>query len=78
MFSVEISAAEYHVEVKLGLENENNYQEIMDVLKKMIPANMTQRIQIMYNGNNVLTQFTHAELSAYTHEQLRSEVFTNA
>lgn len=78
MFSVDVSAAEYHVEIKLGLVNKNSYQEVVDVLKKMIPANMTQWVQIMYNNHNVLTQFTHGKMTAYTHEQLRSEVFTDA
>ena len=78
MFSIEVIAAEYRVEIKLGVANGNNYQEVVDVLKKMIPANMTQWVQIMYNANNVLTGFTHAEMTAYTHEQLRSEVFTDA
>ena len=76
MFSVEVTAAEYHVEIKLGLTNKNNYQEVVDVLKKMIPANMTQWVQIMYNSGEVLSQFTHAQLAAYTHEQLRNEVLT--
>lgn len=78
MFSVEVNAAEYHVEIRLGLVNQNNYQEIVDVLKKMIPANMTQWVQIMYNNHNVLSRFTHAEMIAYTHERLRSEVFADA
>jgi glycosyltransferase involved in cell wall biosynthesis len=77
MFSINVSAEEYHIEIKLGLSNKNNYQEVTDVLKKMIPANMTQWVQIMYNNHNVLAQFTHAEMNAYTHERLRSEVFAN-
>jgi hypothetical protein len=75
MFSVEINAAEYHVEIKLGLENKRNYHEVVDLLAKMIPANMTQYVQIMYNAHDVLTQFTHSKLAAYQHEQLRNEVF---
>jgi hypothetical protein len=78
MFSINVNAAEYYIEVKLGLDNKNNYQEIADVLKKMIPANMTQVVQIMYNSHDLLVQFTHAEMTKYTHEQLRNEVFTNA
>ena len=78
MFSVEVTAAEYHVEIKLGLVNKNNYQEVVDILKKMIPANMTQWVQIMYNSHNVLAGLTHAKMTAYSHEQLRNEVFTNA
>ena len=76
-YSVEVQAAEYHIEVKLAVSNANNYSEVENVLNKMIPANMTQYVQIMYNSNNVLAQFTHEQLSAYTHEQLRNEVFTD-
>ena len=78
MFSINVNSAEYHIEIKLGVGNQNNYQEVVDVLKKMIPANMTQRVQIMYNNHNVLSKFTYAEMTAYTHERLRNEVFTDA
>ena len=74
-YSVELNASEYHIKVKLALGNENNYSEVENVLKKMIPANMTQAIQIMFNSNVVLSQLTHVQLSQYTHEQLRKEVF---
>lgn len=77
MFSINVNAAEYHVEIKLALANKNNYQDVVDVLKKMIPANMTQWVQIMYNNHNVLARMTHAEMATYTHEQLRNEVFTD-
>ena len=74
-YSVEVNAAEYHILVKLALSNEKNYSEVVSILKKMIPANMTQLVQIKYNSHNVLTQFTHAQMTAYTHEELRKEVF---
>ncbi len=74
-YSVEVNAAEYHVEVKLAMSNESNYSEVESILKKMLPANLTQHIQIMYNSHNTLKRFTHAQLSAYTHDQLRKEVF---
>ena len=74
-FSINLQPDKYHVEIKLALANKNNYNEVAGVLKKMIPANMTQWIQIMYNSHDVLKNFTHAEMAAYTHEQLRNEVF---
>lgn len=74
-YSVEINAAERHIKVKLGLSDQNNYTEVEKILNKMIPANMTKFIQIMYNSGAVLSQFTHSQLSTYTHDQLRKEVF---
>ena len=76
-FSIVLNHNEYHVEIKLALGNKNNYSEVVDVLRKMIPANMTQHVQIMYNTHDVLSQYTHGRLSAYTHDQLRNEVLTN-
>lgn len=73
-FSIEVFAAEYHVEVKLAVGNHNNYLEVESTLNKMIPANMTKNIELMYNSYNVWDEFTHAEMTAYTHEQLRNEV----
>jgi uncharacterized protein YmfQ (DUF2313 family) len=76
-FSINLQPNVYHIEVRLALANKNNYNDVVDVLKKMIPANMTQWVQIMYNSHRVVGKFTHAELTSYTHEQLRNEVFTN-
>ena len=74
-YFVEVDSAAYHIEVKLALGNHNNYQEVVDLLTKMVPANMTQKVSLLYNKHDLLTQFTHTELSAYTHENLRKEVF---
>ena len=75
-FSIDLQPERYHIKVKLALSNKNNYQEVVNLLTKMIPANLTQQVQIMYATNNVLAQYTHNDLSSYTHEQLR-EVFAN-
>lgn len=74
-YSVEMNATEYHIEVKLAVSNASNYQEVVDLLEKMIPANLTQFVKIMYNSNATISLMTHAQLAAYTHEQLKSEVF---
>ena len=64
----------YHIEIKLALKNADDYLEVVELLKKMIPANLTQWVQIMYNNHQIIGEFTHAELAAYTHERLRNEV----
>lgn len=74
-FSINLQAEKYHIEVRLAITNSNNYQEVADLLKKMIPANLTQNVQIAYNSNVVIGRLTHAQLAAYTHNQLRNEVF---
>lgn len=73
-FFIEVTAAEYHIEVKLAVGNHSNYSEVENILKKMIPANLTHYIELMYNPHRILAQLTHAQLSTRTHEQLRNEV----
>ena len=73
-FSINLQPEIYHIEVKLALSNANNYQDIVNLLKKMIPANLTQHVQIMYNGYKNFNGYTHSELRVKTHDELRSEV----
>lgn len=74
-YSIESKPAEYYITVKLALSNASNYSEVEKTLSRMVPANMIQSVQIMYTRHDTLSKFTHAELSAYTHENLRNEVF---
>ena len=74
-FYIDLQAANYHIEVKLALSNKNNYDDVVDLLSKVVPANLTQWVQIMYNDHEIIGQFTHTELTSYTHERLRNEVF---
>lgn len=76
-FEVDIQEDKYHVEVKLGLANQNNYQQVVDLLTNMLPANMTQTVQILFNTNSVVSKFKHSELINYTHDMLRKEVALN-
>lgn len=74
-YFIDLEANEYHIVVKLALSNESNYQEVVKLLQKMVPANMIQTVMIMYNPHNILVPFTHEYLSAYTHDELKKEVF---
>ena len=77
-FTIELYENQYHIEIKLAVGNGNNYGEVQNLLNKMIPANMTQYIQVMYNTHFALKNLTHRYLSAFTHDQVRNEVFDNA
>ena len=77
-FSIDLQANQYHIEIRLGVGNHNKYQEVVSLLNKMLPANLTQYIRLMYNTHNVIAQYTHQYLSAFTHEQVRNEVLSNA
>lgn len=48
-YSIELNAAKYNIEVKLGIANHNNYGEVERILKAMIPANLTQVVTLLFN-----------------------------
>jgi len=75
-FSIELQPEHRHIEVTLALGNHNNYQDVVELLEKVLPANLTKYVKLMYNAHEVLTPFTHEQLSAYTHNQLRNEVLS--
>ena len=73
-FEIDLQPSNFHIRVKLALSNKNNYQDVVDLLTKVIPANLTQEVKIMYNGYETLGKLTHDGLSSYNHEHLRNEV----
>ena len=76
-FSIDIDNANYTVDVRVALESKRSYDEAVLLVEKMVPANMAINVDLKYNKHIMLAEKTHQELSAYTHEQLRKDVFTS-
>lgn len=76
-YSIYLVPNDYYIEIKLGLGNKNMLDDVDQILKEMIPANMLKNITIMYNTHAVLSEFTHSTLHGYTHEELRNEVIVD-
>lgn len=74
-YAIDLQPQNYHIDVKLGLANANNYDRVVELLNNVIPANLTRTVSIQYTKNSVISRFTHSQLKQYTHHQLRSEVF---
>ena len=77
-FNIDLQPNLYHIEIKLAIGRHSNYQEVVNLLTKMIPANMTQYVKLMYNKNEMVNLYRHMDLSAYTHNQVRNEVLNDA
>lgn len=72
-FTLTLSA--YSMTVKLGLGVRKQYNEVVKLLERVVPANIKITVDLLYNTNEMLSEYTHAQLAAYTHAQLRTEVF---
>lgn len=73
-FRLILNPDEYSLAIKLALSNKNNYEDISDMLKRFVPANLVVDIDLMYNQYHDIVAYTHGQLAAYTHSQIRNEV----
>lgn len=75
-YSVAVDVPGYTVEVRVALTASNNFDAVADLLENIVPVNMLIDLSLKYNQHSLLATFTHAQLSAYTHDQLRNEVIS--
>jgi len=74
-YVIELDHNNYKLKVLIELPSQREIDAVRALVKRAAPANLVLDVGIRYNPHNVLSQFTHAELAAYTHNQLRNEVF---
>jgi hypothetical protein len=74
-YTVTRNVSNHVVTIKVMLTSKNMLNDVKDLAERIIPANMSYDVDLMYNVYGFLRNYTHAQLSAYTHQQLREEVF---
>ena len=52
------------------------FDEVDKLVRRMAPANLIITVELRYNQHLTLAKFTHAQLSQYTHKELREEVIS--
>ena len=73
-YSVELIPSEYVLRVRIALTSKNMYNDVKELVDKIVPANLIVDADLMYNQHSKVGSFSHAQLATYNHEQLRSEV----
>lgn len=73
-YMLNLDSNNYELLVKLALTNKNNFESVVQLLNKIIPANIVTNVELMYNKHEFLGRFTHSQLAVRTHEEMRSEV----
>ncbi len=76
-YNVELKNDEYLLIVKIELIAKNSFNDVIDMIGRVIPANMLTEITLMYNRYRKLSGFTHRELMMYRQNELRNEVLSN-
>jgi uncharacterized protein YmfQ (DUF2313 family) len=72
-YTLYLNADKYELTVKLATANNTNYATVVELLEKILPANL-ERVTSMYNTYQILTGYTHGQLAQYTHDELRKDV----
>lgn len=70
----ERNVAEKWLTVKLELTVKGQFEAVELMLERITPQNMILTVELRYNQHISLTRYTHAQLAAFTHKQLREDV----
>lgn len=74
--SVSIDNDRLHLDISLALRSVKMLADVEEMVEKMLPLNMTFTIIILYNQYSIyINRWTHGRMHAYTHEQLRSNIW---
>lgn len=73
-YTIALDHAKYSLKIKIALTSKNTYQDVSDLVKRVIPANLLCDIGLMYNTYGFLKGNKHREMAQYTYKQLRDEV----
>lgn len=73
---ITLDEANYSIKILIGLASKNRFDAAYGIITKMLPCNISLDYSLKYNQHMTLGKYTHAQLAALTHEQLRSYVIT--
>lgn len=72
-FTMIVDEPDYQVDIQIRLNSMNLVANVYEIARKMIPANMILHVNIIYNVHQRFLSFSHADLTNYTHRQLRMD-----
>ncbi|WP_050698603.1 putative phage tail protein [Anaeromassilibacillus senegalensis] len=74
-YTVELNAENYLLIVRISITSKNNFDDIEIMLHSIVPANIVIDFDLMRNTHQMISRYTHTELSLHNHDQIRNEVF---
>lgn len=73
-YSVVLENEAYTLTVRVALTAKQNFTDVGTLLERAVPVNLVLDVSLLYNQHETLGLFTYAQLTAYSHDQLRNEV----
>ena len=75
-FSAEVQAETYTLTVKVALVAKSNIDDVGNLLRKVVPANMVIFLELKYNTWALVKSFTWRDIGAKTWGEIKEEVIT--
>ena len=72
-YTMTIEHDSYSLTIRVELTVSRMEAEVMDISRKMAPANMRVTVELRYMQHKRLFGYTHNQLKAYSHKQLREQ-----
>lgn len=72
-YEIILDSGLYTLQVLINLGNPRMLADAVTVVNSMVPANLSVTVSLRYNRHSDLANYTHSELSALTHKQIREE-----
>lgn len=73
-YELTIDKADKALDLKLELTVRNQFNVARDLLERIVPQNMVLTVRLRYVPHGDLWSYQHADLSAFTHDQIRNGV----
>lgn len=76
-YSCKLDYDKFSLQIKVALTSKKLKDEVQSLAERIVPQNYILDIDLMYNTHRIIREcgFTHRQLSAYTHKQIRDEPF---
>lgn len=75
-YIIERDAADKTLTVKIELTVKGQFDAVEEMLERIVPQNVVLLVELRFNQHYKFESFTHDDLTAYTHKQLREDVIT--
>lgn len=73
-YRVTVDPVNCTIEVLLNPAKQTQWDDVVQMLDTILPANMVLTVGYMGTPNSMLEQYTHDELSAFSHDEIRDNL----
>ena len=74
-YTLVIKSSQYTVLVRLRLNMKDQKNAVLELMSRVLPANMIYSVEIIYNEYSMFKTMKYNQLKTYTHSQLRENNF---